>query len=132
MYNRYIPRPDGSYQRSRMPDRSDTTPPLPRRTTHERPQKKLDPIPEPDKAADCPSTDIHDKQKIRQAAPQQSKHSPPKSSTTASAESFLRQLLPKDCDTGDLLIIVLLLLMAGDCDDDKNTALLTLALYLFM
>jgi hypothetical protein len=31
-----------------------------------------------------------------------------------------------------LLIIVLLLLMAGDCRDDRNTALLTLALYLFM
>ena len=49
-----------------------------------------------------------------------------------SAESFLRTLLPKGLDTGDLLIIVLLLLMAGDCDDDRNTALLTLALYLFL
>ena len=49
-----------------------------------------------------------------------------------SAESFLRTLLPKGLDTGDLLIIVLLLLMAGDCEDEKNTALLTLALYLFL
>lgn len=48
------------------------------------------------------------------------------------AGSFLRQLLPKGLDTGDLLIIVLLLLMAGDCPEDKNTALLTLALYLFL
>lgn len=45
---------------------------------------------------------------------------------------FLRQLLPKDTDTGDLLIGALLLLMAGDCQEDKSTALLTLALYLFM
>lgn len=48
------------------------------------------------------------------------------------AGAFLRQLLPKNLDTGDLLIILLLLLMAGDCAEDKNTALLTLALYLFM
>ena len=49
-----------------------------------------------------------------------------------SAESFLRTLLPKGLDTGDLLIIVLLLLMAGDCHEETNTALLTLALYLFL
>lgn len=49
-----------------------------------------------------------------------------------SAGSFLRQLIPKGLDTGDLLIIVLLLLMAGDCEEEKNSALLTLALYLFM
>ena len=29
-------------------------------------------------------------------------------------------------------MIVLLLLMAGDCEEDRNTALLTLALYLFL
>jgi len=28
--------------------------------------------------------------------------------------------------------VLLLLLMAGDCAEDQNTALLTLALYLFM
>ena len=44
----------------------------------------------------------------------------------------MRQLLPKDLDTGDLMIILLLLLMAGDCAEDQNTALLTLVLYLFM
>lgn len=49
-----------------------------------------------------------------------------------SAGSFLRQLLPKDLDTGDLLIILLLLLMAGDCEEEKGSALLTLALYLLM
>jgi len=46
--------------------------------------------------------------------------------------SFLRQLLPKDFDTGDLIVVLLLLLMAGDCEEDKNNALLTLALYFFM
>lgn len=48
------------------------------------------------------------------------------------AFSFLKQLLPQDLDTGDLLIIILLLLMAGDGKDNKNSWLLTLALYLFL
>ena len=46
--------------------------------------------------------------------------------------SFLGQLLPKDFDTGDLIVVLLLLLLAGDCEEDRSTALLTLALYLFM
>ena len=45
---------------------------------------------------------------------------------------FLRRLLPKDFDTGDLIVVLLLLLMAGDKPEDKNTALLTLALYCFL
>ena len=57
---------------------------------------------------------------------------PPPSRTETSAEGFLRQLLPKNLDTGDLFVILLLLLMAGDCEENKNTALLTLALYLFL
>ena len=46
--------------------------------------------------------------------------------------SFLKNLLPKDFDTSDLLIVLLLLLMSGDCQEDQNTALLTLVLYLFL
>lgn len=45
---------------------------------------------------------------------------------------FLRQLLPKDFDTGDLLVVLLLLLMAGDSQENQNSALLTLGLYLFL
>ena len=56
----------------------------------------------------------------------------PDNASSMSAGNFLKQLLPKDCDTGDLLIIILLLLMAGDNPDEKNSALLTLAIYLFM
>ena len=48
------------------------------------------------------------------------------------AFSFLQQLLPKELDTGDLLIIILLLLMAADGKESKNSLLLTLALYLFL
>ena len=40
--------------------------------------------------------------------------------------------MPKDFDTADLLIIILLLLMAGDCEENRNNALLTLALYFLM
>lgn len=46
--------------------------------------------------------------------------------------NFLRQLLPKNFDTADLMVVLLLLLMAGDCPEEQNTALLTLALYLFL
>ncbi len=46
--------------------------------------------------------------------------------------SFLRQLLPRNFDTGDLIVVLLLLLMAADGPQEENTALLTLALYLFM
>lgn len=45
---------------------------------------------------------------------------------------FLKNLLPKEFDIGDLIIVLLLLLMAGDCEEERNTALLTLALYFFM
>jgi hypothetical protein len=58
-------------------------------------------------------------------------HRPPCQQNTGAGD-FLRRLLPKNLDTGDLMVILLLLLMAGDCAEDKNTALLTLALYLFM
>ena len=90
MYNRYIPRQDGSYQKNRV---------------------EAPPPPPPEIPRDVPST-------------------PPQKSGPAS--SFLRQLLPQNLDTGDLMIILLLLLMAGDCEENKNNWLLTLALYLFL
>jgi hypothetical protein len=45
---------------------------------------------------------------------------------------FFKSLLPRGFDTGDLLVVLLILLMAGDCQEDQNTALLTLALYFFL
>ena len=57
---------------------------------------------------------------------------PPPSRQERSAGGFLRSLLPKDLDTGDLAVVLLLLLIAGDCREQQNTALLTLALYLFL
>ena len=103
MYNRYIPNQDGSYQKNRI--RS----------------------PEPDRKQNCPPND----------PPPESPCTPPHPAeppfrVPGGAGDFLRQLLPKNLDTGDLLIIVLLLLMAGDCKENQSTWLLTLALYLFL
>ena len=111
MYNRYIPQPDGSYRKNRVPDSSV-------QTQSNRPQPK--PVPPPPA---CP--------------PVQPPCSPPPAhketqNKHTDAGDFLRRLLPKDIDTGDLLIIILLLLMAGDSKEDNNTALLTLALYFFL
>ena len=57
---------------------------------------------------------------------------PPPSRQGHSAGGFLRSLLPKNLDTGDLVVVLLLLLIAGDNREEQNTALLTLALYLFL
>ena len=48
------------------------------------------------------------------------------------AVGFLRNLLPREFDTGDLIVVLLLLLMAGDCEQERNNALLTLALYFLL
>lgn len=57
---------------------------------------------------------------------------PPKKEPVGQPLGFLRQLLPRDFDTGDLIVVLLLLLMAGDCPEDRNNAILTLALYFIM
>ena len=107
MYNRYIPQPDGSYRRNRMQDGNRPAPP-----------KTPPPKPQPEKAA-CP--------------PPKSEPKPcPKQPNDSPIGGFLRQLLPKDFDTGDLIVVLLLLLMAGDCEEDRSNALLTLALYFLM
>ena len=108
MYNRYIPQSDGSYRRDRMaePVRPQPAPPTPQRAPEEHHPPQQPPKP--------PIT------------------SPKPPQSAGNAGDFLRQLLPKNLDTGDLLIIVLLLLMSADCQEDRNTALLTLALYLIM
>ena len=130
MYNRYVPQPDGSFRRNYIPDpppphkptptsEPECPPPPPRRPAPP-PEPECPPPPEPE----CPQP-IPDK-----GHPQQDHLRKPWQNTGAG--DFLRRLLPKNLDTGDLMVIILLLLMAGDCAEDKNTALLTLALYLFM
>lgn len=106
MYNRYVPQSDGSYRRSRMPE--------------PRPQQPAPP-PKPEPAP-CPPPPV----------PERRPPDPPCNHRPEGSGGFLRQLLPKDFDTGDLIVILLLLLMAGDCEEDRNNALLTIALYFMM
>lgn len=107
MYNRYIPQQDGTHRRSRVEEPS---PPA------QRPSLPLPPTPT------APPVQEH-------RPPPMQEHRPP---PTGNIGGFLRQLLPKDFDTGDLIVVLLLLLMAGDKPEDRNTALLTLALYCFL
>lgn len=125
MYNRYIPQPDGSYRRNRIPERN---PPQkkpaavcpPEKKPEEKVSKnngcgqKAHPCPPP-KPEDCPKEVGH-----------------AKLTQPLGVGSFFKNILPKDFDTSDLVVLLLLLLMAGDCEEDKNTALLTLVLYLFL
>ena len=105
MYNRYIPQPDGSFRRSAMPERQ--------------PQPKAKHVPPPVCQPEPPP-------------PPPRKEPPRQPQSGGGIGNFLKQLLPKDFDTSDLLIVLLLLLMAGECPEEQNSALLTLALYLFM
>ena len=73
-----------------------------------------------------------DHQPIPKEEPRSPMSSTAKPPQNMGAGSFLRQLLPTSFDAGDLIIVLLMLLMAGDCEEEKNTALLTLALYFFM
>lgn len=118
MYNRYIPQSDGSFRRSRIPD--PYNPPVHTQSRREEeappPQPKQDPPEAPRPRA-----------QYRPMPPRPSKKQEP-----LGIGSFLKQLLPQNFDTEDLLIVLLLLLMSGDCQEDQNTALLTLVLYLFM
>lgn len=117
MYNRYIPQPDGSFRRNRVPDQARHQPPR-----QPQPPKEQCPPP-PKEACPPPSKPIPPKPEPRH---QQERHS------DNSVGGFLKHLLPKDFDTSDLIVILLLLLLAGDCPEDQNTALLTLAIYLFL
>lgn len=124
MYNRYVPQPDGTYAKTRHQDQE----PKPKPQVPCPPDPP--PCPEPDrvpvKAPPCPHR-IPPRTK-RPPAPRQEHREPEGMGVGA----FLRQLLPKDFDTGDLIVVLLLLLMSSDCKEDQNTALLTLALYLFL
>lgn len=110
MYNRYVPQADGSYRRNRMEDQ-EKQPPRPAKQQNARPQQE-DSSPREECPPPPPRENCH----------HQAKH----------VGGFLRQLLPKDFDTADLIIVLLLLLLAGDCEEDRSTAMLTLVLYLFM
>lgn len=116
MYNRYIPQADGSYRRSRVAD-------APQHPQAPKPQPPK-PVPPPAPPCETPPPPKPERQKKPERQPP--RHQPQQ------VGSFLKNLLPGDFDTADLIIILLLLLLAGDCEEDRNTAMLTLVLYLFM
>ncbi len=109
MYNRYVPQGDGSFRRDWIPDKQ--------------PQQKPCP-PKPGPPKQTPPKQDH------ASPPKQPQQRPPQAS--GNIAGFFRQLLPQDFCTEDLMIVLLLILMSGDCKEDQNTALLTLALYLFL
>lgn len=129
MYNRYIPQSDGTFRRNTVPEQpSQTSEPV-----------RKNPPPYPPQPSVQAERDKSPQQSQRKPEPRQrARGQRPKpcpilrEQKESSASSFLRNLLPRDLDTGDLLIIVLLLLMAGDHPEEQNNALLTLAIYLFM
>ena len=104
MYNRYIPQPDGSYRRNPMQESRKQ----PQHSPPRPPQQQKPPAPPP-------------------PAPPQPSQAP-----TDSVSGFLRQLIPQGFDTGDLIIVLLLLLIAGDSQESRSNALLTLALYFIL
>lgn len=120
MYNRYIPQPDGSYRKRSVPDvqpsRQRQEPPGQTQTRQEPPPGQTPPKQEPPR------------QQASQSRP--SRPQPPRQEF--SAGSFLKNLLPRDFCTEDLIVVLLLLLMAGDNPRQRSDALLTMALYLLM
>lgn len=110
MYNRYIPQPDGSFRRSRVEDHR--------------------PRPPATKPAFCPPPPPSCGEQPPCPPPEKTRPQP--SGRCDNGIGFLQKLLPRDFDTGDLIVMLLLLLMAGDCEEDRSTALLTLALYLIL
>ena len=103
MYNRYIPQSDGTHRRRPTPDSIPSAPPAP-----EPHRQKPEPTPHP----------------VQQRTVSQQ--------PLGGISGFLRQILPRNFDVGDLIVVLLLLLMAADRQEDQNNALLTLALYLFL
>ena len=130
MYNRYIPQPDGSYRRRSMPEHNPPPPlappqwsPPPAPCPQEQPPEHS----QPKKLPAC----HHYPRRPQHPGPAKC-HRDPRPESGGNVTDFLKNLIPKDFDTGDLLIILLLLLMSGDCQEDQNSALLTLVLYLFL
>lgn len=116
MYNRYTPQPDGTYKRKSVQIQNRIIQsPIPQETCPPIQDSVLPPPP-----SEIPKPRIHPN------------HNKPSRQPEINAGAFLKDLLPHNLDTGDLLIIILLLLIAADGHDDHGSALLTLALYLFL
>lgn len=105
---------------------------MPEHRQPQQPPPRPQPQPEPECPIETPPAPNRPCRHQQRTATSRKPQICPPSREDTNAMSFLRRLLPKEFDTGDLMIVLLLLLMAGDCTEDRNTALLTLALYFFM
>ena len=140
MYNRYIPQGDGTYQRSRLPESRPPRPPRPRPPEPPKPAPPPCPPPEepcppecPDPPAEQPCPPDRPKPPVPCPPPEPPcGHRPPPREEPCSAVSFLQSLLPKNMDTGDLLMLLILLLLIQDGSEDAPTALLTIALFFLL
>lgn len=112
MYNRYIPQADGTFRRSRVVEAAPEEP-MPPQTPQEPAEVKS--------AAPSPRN-----------LPPRMPPRPQRSPQGNNVGSFLKQLLPANFDTEDLMVLLLLLLMSGNSPEQQNNALLTLAIYLFL
>ena len=117
MYNRYVPQRDGSFQRSAMPDSPRREPPK-----LQPPQPPVPP-PEPPQPTELPK-------EMPQEEPRPV--CVPGTPERRGAEDFFSRLLPKNMDSGDLLMLLILLLLLNDGNGDAPPALLTLALYFLL
>lgn len=138
MYNRYIPQGDGTYQRSRLPE---SRLPRPRPSEPPRPAPPPPPCPPekpcsqdlPGPPSEKPCPPDHPSPPAPCPSPEPPcGHCPPPREEPCSAVSFLQSLLPKNMDTGDLLMLLILLLLIQDGSEDAPTALLTIALFFLL
>ena len=93
-------------------------------------------IPQPDgsyRRNAIPDSRQHPPKHAPQPPPQpQTQPQPPLPPKSEPIPGFLRQLIPQGFDTGDLIVVLLLLLIAGDSEEARSNALLTLALYFIL
>ena len=112
MYNRYTPSPDGTFERTVVPD----APPKPQPAAQEAVRAEI-PLQQPPPPAPKP--------------PELSAPAPPKISKPSVPhlpDRPLRRVLPQGIDIGDLLMLLILLLLLVETDeDDSLTLLLTIA-----
>ncbi|MBE6945714.1 MAG: hypothetical protein E7459_06470 [Ruminococcaceae bacterium] len=109
MYNRYTPRQDGGFRRDRVPESSESA-----RNHSQCPQ------PQPHCPPEHPVVE----------QPRQDCCVP--SPAPSNASGFLSGLLPKNMDTGDLLMLLILLLLLNDGSESAPDPLLTIALFFLM
>lgn len=130
MYNRYTPRQDGGYSKNRIPDSSNRCPPPQEQPSCCSPAQNHQDCCPPEPASCCPPEPP--------SCPPKPQDTPcycsPGCNTQGgtSASNFLSGLLPKNMDTGDLLMLLILLLLMTDGSEEAPNPLLTLALFFLM